>query len=115
MKIGGENYERVIAEKRLGALFQEFCERGLRFICKNGADVLQAIHLGMHLAIDVVIAMANADGDDAAEEIQVLISVRIPNVLILGVRNHERFLVVMEYRRKKIVAIREDDLFFGHA
>ncbi len=109
---GFVGFRPAVGEERFGELAagrngrQLFCERSLRLIGKNGAHVLQAIHLGMHLAIYVVIAVADANGDDAPEEIQILIPVRIPHILIFGVRNHQWFLVVVEDGREKIVAVR---------
>jgi hypothetical protein len=58
--------------------------------------------------------MADADGHDTAEEIQVLIPIGVPNVLILGARNDERLFIIVENGRKEVVPIRENDLFFGH-
>ena len=48
-------------------------EGGLRLIREYGGDVLQFVDLLMHLFIHLVIAMADADGDDAAEEIKILL------------------------------------------
>ncbi len=76
--------------------------------------MLQTIDLRVQLAIHLFIAMPDADRDDAAEKIEVLIAVGIPNVLIFGVGDDQRVLVVMEDGRKKMVAIGEEDLFFGH-
>ena len=89
-------------------------QRGLRLIGEHRGDVLQAVDLRVQLLIHLFVAMADADGDDAAEEIQVLIAVGIPDVLILGVRDDQRLFVVMEDGGEQMVAVGEDDLFFGH-
>jgi len=78
-------------EKRFGQFLHRcdlgelFCQRRLRFIGEHGGDVLQAVDLRVQLAIHFFIAMPDADGYDAAEKVQVLIPVGIPDVLILGV------------------------------
>src|SRR6266852_2150187 len=69
----------------------------------------------MDLAIHFVVAMADADGDNAAEEIEILIPVCIPDVLVLAARNHQRVFVVMKNGRIKVVSMSEQNLFFGHA
>ena len=86
----------------------------MRFIHEDSGYVLQAIHLRVQLAIHLVIAVAHAHRDDAAEKIQVLIAVGVPNVLVLGVRDYQRFFVVMEHAREKVLALSQQDLFFGH-
>ncbi len=110
----------AVGEKRFGQfsarrdLRQLLGQRRLRLIGEHGGHVLQPVHLRVHLAIHLFIAMADADGDDAAEEIQVLIAVGVPHVLILGVRDHQRLLVVMEDGGEKVVAIGEENVLFGH-
>jgi hypothetical protein len=56
--------------------------------------------------------VAHADGDDAAEKVQVLIAVGVPNVLVLGVGDDQRLLVVMKDARKQVLALSEKDLLF---
>ena len=68
-----------------------------------------AMDLGVHL----VVAVADADGDDAAEEIEVLVAVGVPDVLILGARDDQRFLEVMEDGGEEEFLVGEDDFFFG--
>jgi hypothetical protein len=76
--------------------------------------MLQLVHLGVDFAIHFLIAVADAYRHNAAEKIEVLIAVDIPNVLILGARYNERLFVVVEDRWEKVVAVRKQDLFFGH-
>jgi hypothetical protein len=59
--------------------------------------------------------MADADGDNAAKEVQILISIRVPYVLILGVVDHQRFLVIVKDGWEQMVAIGEENVFFRHA
>jgi hypothetical protein len=68
----------------------------------------------VHLPIDILVAMADADSDDAAEKIQILVTVHVPHVLVLGVRNDKRLLVVMKDARKQVLTLSEKDLLFGH-
>ena len=66
------------------------------------------------LALTVVVAVADADGDDAAEEIEVLVAIGVPDVLIFGMRDDQRFLEVMEDRREEEFFLREKDFLFRH-
>ncbi len=45
------------------------------------------VHLLVKLGIHGVIAMPHTYGDDAAKEVEILIAVGVPNVLVLGARN----------------------------
>jgi hypothetical protein len=76
--------------------------------------VLQRIDLFVDLGIHLIVAMADAHGDDAAEEIEVLVAVGIPHVLILGARYDERFLVEVEDAREEEFLVRENDFVFSH-
>jgi len=89
-------------------------KRGLWFIGEDGGDMLQPVDLGVQLTIYFLVAVPDADGDDAAEKIQVLIAVGIPDILVLGVRDDQRFFVVMKDGREKMVPVGEKDFFFGH-
>ncbi len=117
---GFVRFRAAVGEERFGQLsarrdLRQFLgQRRLRLVGEDRGDVLQPIDLRVHFPVHLFIAMADADGDDAAEEIQVLIAVGIPNVLILGVRDDQRFLVVVEDAGKQVLALREKDLLFGH-
>ena len=82
----------LLVKKRFGELpagrdgRDLFGQRGLRFVGEHCGDVLQRIELLMHLGIHLIVAVADADGDDSAEEIQVLVAVGIPDILIFRVR-----------------------------
>ena len=101
----------AFARRDVGDLLRE---RRLRFGRKYSGDVLQFIHLRMHRSIHPFIAVADADRQDSAEKIQVLVAFGIPDELILGPRQHQRLAVVMEHRRKEVFLIRQNDFFFGH-
>ena len=122
---GGENrgfvgFGAAVGEERFGELAggrdlgQFLRERGLRLIGEDGGYVLQLVDLRVQLLVHLFVAVADADGDDAAEEIQILIAVRVPHVLIFGVRDHQRFFVVVEDGGEEMVAVGEQDVFFGH-
>jgi hypothetical protein len=49
--------------------------------------------------------MPHTDGDDAAEEIQVLVIVGVIDELVFGALHHQRRIEVVEYRRKQVFPI----------
>lgn len=89
-------------------------QRGLRLVCKDRGDMLQRVDLFVQFPVYFVIAVPDAHRDDATEEIQILISVGVPNVLILCVRNDKRFFEVVKNGREKEIPAGEDDIVFGH-
>ena len=66
------------------------------------------------LAFHLIVAMAHADGENAAEEVQILVAVRVPDELIFGMIQNQRLLEVMEDGREQKILIGENDFFFGH-
>jgi threonine 3-dehydrogenase len=88
------------------------CDLGL--IREYGRDVLQFVELGVNLRVYLLIAVANADRDNPAEEIQILIAIRIPNVLILRSLNDKGLLEVMKDGGKEELFLRKKDFLFGH-
>src|SRR5271165_1857668 len=76
--------------------------------------MLQPVELRMDLLIHTLIAVADTYCDYASEEIQVLVAIGVPDVLIFGVRNHERRLVVVKNGREQVLAIGKNHFFFGH-
>ena len=87
-------------------------QRGLRLVGENGGDVLQRVHLPMDLRVDLIVAVADANRNDAAEEIEVLVAVRVPDILILGARDDERLVEVVEDRGEEEFLVGQDDFFF---
>ena len=67
-----------------GNLRQLFGQRDHGLIGKAGRDVLKPVNLLLRAGDDPRIAMADADGHDPAEEIEILLALYIPDVL------HER-------------------------
>ena len=109
--VGEEAFGEAAAGRERGDLLGE---RGLRLIGEQGGDVLQGIELLVDLGIDLVVAVADAHGDDAAEEIQVLIAIGVPDVLVLGAGDYQGLFVEMKNGGEEVFLIRNDDFFFGH-
>jgi hypothetical protein len=57
---------------------------------------MQAVDLLVNLGADEVVEVSYADRDNAAEEVEILSAVGIPNVLILGPLNDQGFFVVVK-------------------
>ena len=70
--------------------------------------MMQTVYLLVYGRIDTVVQMTNADGDDAAEEVEVLLAIRVPNVLILGSFDDEGAVKEMEHRREQVLLPGED-------
>ena len=70
--------------------------------------MMQAVYLLVYCRIDTVVQMTDADRDDAAEEVKVLLAIRVPNVLILGSFDDQRAVKEMEHRREQVLLPGED-------
>jgi hypothetical protein len=84
--------EAPLRRERSDLLRQSRLRRG----GEDRGDVLEAVHLLVHARVHALVAVADADGDDAAEEIQVAVAVGVPHVLVLGAIDDERLRVVVE-------------------
>src|SRR5882762_493819 len=80
------------------------------FVRIERGRVLQAVHLGIDLAGDLGIAVADGNGQDAAEEIQILAAFQIPEILHLATIGHQRSLIVIGYRGPQIFFVLGDYL-----
>ncbi len=69
----------------------------------------------MHLRVHLIVAVADAHRDDAAEEIQILIAIGVPDVLVFGPRHYQRLFVVMKNRGEQEFFVGEYDFVFGHS
>src|SRR4051794_31857518 len=78
--VGEEGFSQCTPRCDLGEFLRE---RYLRLVREHRRNMLQLIHLSMNLCVDLLIAMANAHRDNTAEEVQILVAVDIPYVLIL--------------------------------
>ena len=92
-----------------------FGERYLRLVRKHSGDVLQLAHLFHDLLVHGLVAVADADGDDAAEEIEVLVAVSVPDELVFGAFDDQRLLEVMEHAGEQVALAGKDDLLLCHA
>ena len=81
---------------------------------EDGGDVLEFIELGMDFGIDFIVTMADADGEDATEEIEILVAIGIPDELVFGAFDDERVFEIVEDRREEEFFLREDDFLFSH-
>ena len=70
--------------------------------------MMQTVHLLVYGGIDTVVQMTNADSDDAAEKVEVLLAIRVPNVLILGSLDDEGAVKEVEHRREQVLLPGED-------
>jgi len=77
--------------------------------------VLQPVDLRVHFAGDLRVAVPHGDGQDAAEEIEVPVAVKIPQVLHLAAVGDERLLEVVGHRGPKVFLVFGDDFFAARA
>ena len=61
---------------------------------------------------DPVVTMPDANGENAAKEIQEFFAVGIINVVIFGVIDHQGLIIIGGDARKKIFFLLVDDLLF---
>src|SRR3954451_4306439 len=81
---------------------------------KDRRDVLQLIELGVNFLVHSLVAMADADGDDTAKKVEVLVAVSVPDVLVSCFFDNERGFVVVEHRWEQVLLLCEENLVFGH-
>ena len=101
-----EGLRRLLAgeqlAQRLGQLDQRLCR-------EQRGDVLQRLDLLLDRGDHARLAVAEADGDDAAEEVEVLLAVGIEQPLTLAANERQRLLVVAR-EPVEILAVLGDDL-----
>ena len=78
-------------------------------------SVLQAVHLRGDFAGDFGIAVADGNGEDAAEEVEVLVAVEVPEVLHLAAVGDQRLLEVVGDRGPEIFLVLGDDFVAARA
>jgi hypothetical protein len=59
--------------------------------------------------------MPHGYGHNPAKEIQILVTLHVPQVLHAGVVGHQRFRVVSRNGREEILLVLLEDLIFGHS
>ena len=83
------------------------------FVGIERGGVLQAIDLRLDFAGDLGIGVADGDGEDAAEEIEILAAFEIPDVLHVGAVGDQRMLVEIGDGGPEVFAMLAQD--FGAA
>ena len=81
----------------------------------DGRDVLQPADLLADLFDDLRMTMADGDGDDAGEAVEVLLAGFVPEVLHLAFDDQQRVLVVGEQARREILLAQGEDFGLGRA
>ena len=76
--------------------------------------MLEPIHLLVYRPVHLLIAVTDAHRQDAAEEIQILVAVGIPNVLVFRSGQHKRLAEVVENRREQAFLVGQNDFLLGH-
>src|SRR5581483_2912010 len=86
----------------------------LRLVGVKRRDVLELVSLLVDGAGYFFVAMANADRENAAEKIQEFLAVGVVDVLILGMIDHQRLVVISRDAGEKVLLLLFDDFFLVH-
>ena len=81
----------------------------------DGGRVPKTIDLRVQSGVDFGMTMADANGDDAAEEIQVTLSGRVPKPLHGSTMNVQRTRIIMRQTGTQILATNRQNLLVRHA
>jgi hypothetical protein len=81
---------------------------------KYSGYVLELVHLRVNRLVHLFVAVTDAHGQDAAEEVQVLVAVGIPDELVFGSGQHQRLAEVVENSREQTLLVGQNDFFLGH-
>ena len=76
--------------------------------------VLDLVDLRFDLLRHLGVRVAHTDGHDAAQEVEKLLALDVPNVLALGMVNHHRVLEVGGDAVEKVFLLFANDFVFGH-
>ena len=91
-----------------------FRQPHLRLIGVERRHVLHLMGLLVNGAGDFVVAVADADRENAAEEIQILLALNVIDVLILRMFDHQRLVIVRRHAREQILLLLLENFFFVH-
>ena len=91
-----------------------FCEADVRFGGVERGNVLEPSGLLLDRAGDFVVAVPDADSDDAAEEIEILLAVKIVNVTAFRVVDDQRLVIVVGDAGKKVLPVLIKNFLFFH-
>ena len=75
--------------------------------------MLQFVDLFFQPGIDVIVCVTYAYGYDAAQEVQILLAFGVPDVLVFGVGQQQRFREEVKYRREQMFLVRSVDTVSG--
>ena len=98
----GEETFLEVAGGDLRQLFRQG-DDGLVGVKRGG--MLQAVNLRLHFGGDLLVTVPDADGEDAAEEIEVAAALGVENVLGVGVVHHQRLGVVVDHAGEQILLV----------
>ncbi len=82
---------------------------------EQGRSVLQAVNLGLDFRGHFFIGVAHADGDNAAQKVEILLAVHVEEVLALAVVEHQRVFVIGGDAVEQIVFVLANNFVFGHS
>ncbi len=105
--------EVAFLELARGNLGQFLGQRDNGFIGVERGGVLELVHLGLDLPRDLLVAVAHADGEDAAEKIEILPTFDIEDVLATGVVDHQRLGVIVDHAGEEITFVLFADFVRG--
>jgi hypothetical protein len=86
----------------------------LRLVGVKRRHVLHLVGLFVDRGSHLFVAMADADRKNPAEKVQILIAVGVVNVLILGVIDNQRLVIVGRHAREQVLLLLLDDFFLVH-
>ncbi len=72
-------------------------------------------HLLVNLLVHFLVGMPDADGNDSAEEVEILLPIGVPDVLIFRSLDDKRFLEEMKNSGEKMFFMRKDDVVLIHS
>ena len=104
----GEEALPAVPGRKAGQALGEF-HHGL--VREQGGDVLEGVHLLVDRPVHLGMAVAEADGEDPAEEIEIAVAVRVPDVLPLAPDDRHGLVVEGLHRRQHVAAVSLADGF----
>src|SRR3954454_15876788 len=90
-------------------LSDSLCKGCLRFVGEDRGDVLELVNLGVNFRVYGFVAVADADSHDAAEKVEVLVSVSVPDVLIFGPVDNQRLLIEVKYGGEQVFPLGKEN------
>ncbi len=116
---GFVGFRAAVGEKRFfqspGRDLRElFRQTHLRLVGIERRHMLNLVSLLVDRLGDSIVAVADADGENAAEEVEKLPPVGVINVLILRVVDHQRLVVISGHAREEIFFLLFEDFVFVH-